>query len=163
VHGVRAFIALGANIGDPVACLRAALADIGGLPHTALVARSSVYRSAAVGLTDQPDFYNAVVAVDTGLAALDLLHALFAIEARHGRVRSILNAPRTLDLDLLLYAALQQSEPELILPHPRMHQRAFVLLPLTEIAPDAEIPGLGAAHAFLPAVAAQAIVRDAPL
>ena len=159
----RAFVALGANIGEPVAHLRAAVEDIRKLPDTTLVARSSLYRSAPVGLVNQPDFINAVVAVDTALTPLALLRELLAIEARHGRVRSIPNAPRTLDLDLLLHGDSRQGSPELTLPHPRMHQRAFVLLPLLEIAPDAQIPDLGAAAEFLPDVAGQAITRFEPL
>ena len=157
---VRAFVALGANIGEPVTHLRAAVEDMAALPGTAVVARSSLYRSAPVGLVNQPDFINAVVALDTNLEPLTLLRALLAIEARHGRVRSVPNAPRTLDLDLLLHGDRQQDEPELTLPHPRMHERAFVLLPLLEIAPDVRIPGLGAACDFLPGVTNQAIARS---
>ena len=158
--GVRAFVALGANIGEPVKHLRAAVDDLAALPGTRVVARSSLYRSAPVGLLNQPDFINAVVSVDTDLPPIDLLRQLLAIEARHGRVRSIPNAPRTLDLDLLLHGDRQQDEPELTLPHPRMHERAFVLLPLLEIAPDVRIPGLGAARDFLPDVIDQAITRS---
>ncbi len=157
---VRAFVALGANIGEPVTHLRAAVEDMAALPGTAVVARSSLYRSAPVGLVSQPDSNDAVVALDTNLEPLTLLRALLAIEARHGRVRSVPNAPRTLDLDLLLHGDRQQDEPELTLPHPRMHERAFVLLPLLEIAPDVRIPGLGAARDFLPGVTNQAIARS---
>lgn len=160
---IRAFVALGANIGEPVKHLRAAVEDLSTLPDTCVVARSSLYRSAPVGLVDQPDFINAVVAVDTGLAPLALLRALLAIEARHGRVRSIPNAPRTLDLDLLLHGDSRLNGLELTLPHPRMHQRAFVLLPLLEIAPDVRLPGLGAAQDYLSAVTDQAITRSEPL
>lgn len=159
----RAYVALGANLGEPVAHLRAAVADLDALPGTRVVARSSLYRSAPVGLVDQPDFINAVVAVDTALEALPLLRTLLAIEARHGRVRSVPNAPRTLDLDLLLYGEAVVGGAELTLPHPRMHERAFVLLPLLEIAPDVLLPGLGAARNFLPAVAGQAIERSEPM
>ena len=160
---VRAYVALGANIGEPVRHLRAAAADLVALPGTRVVARSSLYRSAPVGLVDQPDFINAVVAIDTPLEPLPLLHALLAIEARHGRVRSVPNAPRTLDLDLLMHGAAVLESPELTLPHPRMHERAFVLLPLLEIAPDAVLPGRGAARSFLPAVAGQDIERSEPM
>ena len=159
----RAYVALGANIGEPVRHLRAAVVDLDTLPGTTVVARSSLYRSAPVGLLDQPDFINAVVSVDTTLAPLDLLYALLAIEARHGRVRSVPNAPRTLDLDLLLHGDTTMTSPELTLPHPRMHERAFVLLPLVEIAPDVVLPGLGPAHGFLPAVASQEIARSEPM
>jgi 2-amino-4-hydroxy-6-hydroxymethyldihydropteridine diphosphokinase len=159
----RAYVALGANIGEPVKHLRAAVDDLGTLAGTRVVARSSLYRSAPVGLLNQPDFINAVVAVDTEMPALALLHQLLAIEARHGRVRSVPNAPRTLDLDLLLYGELQMQEAELTLPHPRMHQRAFVLLPLLEVAPDIVLPALGHGQDFLPSVADQAITRAGPL
>ena len=159
----RAYVALGANLGEPVAHLRAAIADLDALPGTRVVARSSLYRSAPVGLVNQPDFINAVVAVDTALEALPLLRTLLAIEARHGRVRSVPNAPRTLDLDLLLYGEAVVGGAELTLPHPRMHERAFVLLPLLEIAPELLLPGLGAARGFLPAVAGQAIERSEPM
>lgn len=159
----RAYVALGANLGEPVAHLRAAVADLDALPGTRVVARSSLYRSAPVGLVDQPDFINAVVAVDTALEALPLLRTLLAIEARHGRVRSVPNAPRTLDLDLLMHGDAILASAELTLPHPRMHERAFVLLPLLEIAPHVDLPGLGAARAFLPAVAGQAIERSEPM
>ena len=159
----RAYVALGANLGEPVAHLRAAVADLDALPGTRVVARSSLYRSAPVGLVDQPDFINAVVAVDTALEALPLLRTLLAIEARHGRVRSVPNAPRTLDLDLLMHGDTIMAGAELTLPHPRMHERAFVLLPLLEIAPDVQLPGLGAARSFLSAVAGQAIERSEPM
>ncbi len=159
----RAFVALGANIGEPVQHLRAAVVDLDALPGTTVVARSSLYRSAPVGLVDQPDFINAVVSVDTTLAPLELLQALLAIEARHGRVRSVPNAPRTLDLDLLLHGHAVMATQALTLPHPRMHERAFVLLPLLEIAPDVVLPGLGPAQDFLPAVASQEIARSEPM
>lgn len=150
---VRAYVALGANIGAPVQHLRAAVVDLAALPGTRVVARSSLYRSAPVGLVDQPDFINAVVAIDTPLAALPLLHALLAIEARHGRVRSVPNAPRTLDLDLLMHGDTIMAGAELTLPHPRMHERAFVLQPLAELAPERVPPEA------LRAVAGQAIER----
>lgn len=160
---VRAFVALGANIGEPVKHLRAAVDDLAALPGTRVVARSSLYRSAPVGLLNQPDFINAVVSVDTDLPPIDLLRQLLAIEARHGRVRSIPNAPRTLDLDLLLHGEALLQGSELTLPHPRMHQRAFVLRPLLEIAADLTLPGLGPARDYLPAVADQDISLFEPL
>ncbi len=163
VPGVRAFVALGANIGEPVKHLRAAVADLAALPGTRVAARSSLYRSAPVGLLNQPDFINAVIAIDTQLAPLALLHQLLAIEACHGRVRSIPNAPRTLDLDLLLHGDTVLHDSELTLPHPRMHQRAFVLRPLLEIDAALVLPGLGAARDHLPAVADQDISIFEPL
>ena len=158
-----AYIALGANLEDPVAQVRAAATALAALPGARLLALSSLYRTAPVGIHGQPDFINAVVAIDTPLAALPLLHALLAIEARHGRVRSVPNAPRTLDLDLLMHGDTIMAGAELTLPHPRMHERAFVLLPLLEIAPYVQLPGLGAARSFLPAVAGQAIERSEPM
>ena len=142
---VRAYVALGSNLGNPAATVQAALAALEALPRTKLSAASSLYRSAPVGLKNQPDFINAVAAMDTPLSAPALLDELFAIEARFGRRREYLHAPRTLDLDLLLYGDEVRDEPRLTLPHPRMHERAFVLLPLLEIAPDIFIPGRGRA------------------
>ena len=156
---VRAFVALGANIGEPVRHLRAAVEDMAALPGTAVVARSSLFRSAPVGLLDQPDFINAVAALETGLAPEELLDALLDLEARFGRIRRDRNGPRTLDLDLLLYDDLQLELPRLTLPHPRLHLRAFVLCPLAEIAPALAIPGRGSVAAWLPAVANQGIAR----
>ena len=155
----KAFIGLGANLGDPGAQVRRALLALAGLPGTRLVAASSLYRSAPVGYTVQPDFVNAVAEVETRLGALALLGELLATEARFGRVRTLPNAPRTLDLDLLLYGDRVISEPGLIVPHPRMHERAFVLAPLAEIAPDIAIPGKGRAGALLAACAGQKVEK----
>lgn len=152
----RASIALGANLGDGRATLRAARDAIASLPQTALIAFSSFYRSAPIEATG-PDYWNAVALVDTALSPLALLDALQRIEAAHGRERPARNAPRTLDLDLLLYADRRIDEPALTVPHPRMHQRAFVLRPLAEIWPDAPIPGLGTVQDWLPQVAGQRI------
>lgn len=160
---VRAYIALGSNLGDPSATVQAALAALEALPQTTLVAASSLYRSAPVGLKNQPDFINAVAAADTQLSAPALLKALFAIEARFGRRREFHHAPRTLDLDLLLYGDVVSADPRLTLPHPRMHERAFVLLPLTEIAPEATIPGHGPAAALLEGVRGQVLSRLEPV
>ncbi|OIQ86797.1 2-amino-4-hydroxy-6-hydroxymethyldihydropteridine pyrophosphokinase [mine drainage metagenome] len=159
---IRAYVALGANLGHPVATVRAALAALSGIPESVLVAASSLYRTAPVGLKHQPDFINAVAAVDTALAPLALLDALFAIEASFGRSRSVKNAPRTLDLDLLLYGESRLDEARLTLPHPRMHQRAFVLVPLAELAPECRIPGRAALSELLAACRGQDVVRIAP-
>ncbi|MCA1978916.1 MAG: 2-amino-4-hydroxy-6-hydroxymethyldihydropteridine diphosphokinase [Thiobacillus sp.] len=140
-----ATVGLGANLNDPAAQIEYAFAELDRLPDTRLVARSSLYASAPVGYVDQPDFVNAVAQVETALSPRALLAALLDIEHRHGRERSFRNAPRTLDLDLLLYGDARFHEEGLTLPHPRMHERAFVLLPLLEIAPDALIPGIGRA------------------
>ena len=155
----RAYVALGSNLGDPLATVRSAFDALRGLPETVLVAASSLYRSAPVGLKNQPDFINAVAALDTQLSADDLLDELFAIEARFGRQRAFHHAPRTLDLDLLLYGSETRSAARLTLPHPRMHERAFVLLPLVEIAPEAVIPGHGPAAALLVGVRDQVLAR----
>ncbi len=155
----QAFVALGANLDDPAAQVRAALAALDRLPQTRLVAASSLYRTAPIGLAGQPDFINAVAELATGLAPEALLDALLATEAGFGRVRAEKNGPRTLDLDLLLYDALTLDRPQLHLPHPRLHLRAFVVAPLAEIAPDCRIPGRGTVAAWLPAVATQRIER----
>jgi len=154
-----AYVALGANLGDPLATIAAAIAALADMPATRLLTASSLYRTAPVGLKHQPDFINAVVALETGLTPQDLLEALFAIEAQFGRSRSVPNAPRTLDLDLLLYGDATLAAPRLTLPHPRMHQRAFVLVPLLEIAPACGIPGLGPARDFLQACRDQSVAR----
>ena len=156
---VRAYVAFGANLGDPAAAFFEAVQRLDALPGTRVVARSSLYRSAPVGVAGQPDYLNAVIALDTALAPRPLLEALLAIEHDSGRRRDFPMAPRTLDLDLLLHGDAVIDEPGLQVPHPRMHERAFVLLPLLEIAPDVWIPGRGPAREALPAVAGQAIAR----
>ena len=146
---VMATVGLGANLNDPAAQVEYALAELDRLPGTRLLARSSPYASAPVGYVDQPDFVNAVAQIETTLAPRALLVALLDIEHRHGRERSFRNAPRTLDLDLLLYGNAYFHEDGLTLPHPRMTERGFVLLPLLEIAPDTVIPGHGRAADWL--------------
>ncbi|MBL8416648.1 MAG: 2-amino-4-hydroxy-6-hydroxymethyldihydropteridine diphosphokinase [Dechloromonas sp.] len=154
-----AYVALGANIGDPTATVLAAFAALANLTDSRVVHTSSLYRTAPVGLTNQPDFINAVAMLETGLAPEELLDALLDLEARFGRVRRDRNGPRTLDLDLLLYNDIELDLPRLILPHPRLHLRAFVLHPLAEIAPELAIPGRGSVAAWLPAVANQGVDR----
>lgn len=154
-----AFIGLGSNLADPVAQVVQALAALDGLPQTRLLKRSSLYRSAPVGYLDQPDFINAVAQVETELAPRALLDALLALELECGRTREFQNAPRTLDLDVLLYDDLVHHEHGLTVPHPQMHRRAFVLQPLLEIAPDRIIPGVGAAAAAMAACAGQQLER----
>lgn len=127
----RVYIGLGSNLGDRLATLRQAVDALGALGTVIL--RSSVWETEAVG--PPPDYLNAVVALDTALLPGALLDALLSIELRHGRVRSVLNAPRTLDLDLLLYDDRQIALPSLTVPHPRLAEREFVLAPLAEIAP----------------------------
>lgn len=154
-----AYIALGANLGDPAATVNAAFTALGELPHSRLLTTSALYRTAPVGIADQPEFVNAAAAIDTTLAPEALLDALLAIEQRFGRVRAQRNGPRTLDLDILLYDELTLATPRLTLPHPRLHLRAFVLQPLADLAPDLAIPGRGSVAAWLPAVANQGICR----
>lgn len=134
-QAVPAFIALGANLGDARGAVTGAIAAIDRLPGTTVVARSSLYRTAPVDSTG-PDYINAVVQVHTTLAASDLLAALQTIEQAAGRERPWRNAPRTLDLDILLYGQEHITSETLTVPHPRMWQRAFVLVPLAEIAPE---------------------------
>ena len=133
-----AYVGIGSNMDDPRSHVLKAFDELDGLPHTRVVKRSSLYRSAPVGYTAQPDFLNAVARLETALPAERLLAELREIEARHGRRRSFANAPRTLDLDLLLFGNLELQTPGLQIPHPRMHARAFVLQPLLEIAPELE-------------------------
>ncbi len=158
----RCFIALGANLGDPVATVNAAIFALRSLPHTEFIAASSLYRTAPVGLKHQPDFINAVVELAAVASAPTLLESLFALEERFGRRRSARNAPRTLDLDLLLYGDLVSADPQLTLPHPRLHQRAFVLAPLAEIAPRLMIPGRGRVGELLLRCADQQIEKLLP-
>lgn len=152
---VLAYIALGANLGDAQAAVRLAMNQVAALPQTRLVAKSSLYRSAPVDATG-PDFVNAVIGVQTRLNAHELLLNLQHIETLAGRERPCPNAPRTLDLDLLLYGDGSIHSTHLVVPHPRMTQRAFVLLPLAEIASDR------VCTAPLAAVAAQCIERLPP-
>ncbi len=154
-----AYVALGANLGNPTAAVLAALAALANLPESRVARCSSLYRTAPVGILSQPDFVNAVAVLETTLPPEALLDALLDIEARFGRVRRERNGPRTLDLDLLLYDDIELDLPRLTLPHPRLHLRAFVLLPLAEVAPDLVIPRRGSLAAWLPAVANQGIVR----
>jgi len=155
----RAFIGLGANLGDREAQVRRALLALAELPGTRLVAASSLYRSAPVGVGAQPDFINAVAEIETPLGARALLEALLAAERRFGRRREFPGAPRTLDLDLLLYGDRVIAEPGLVVPHPRMHERAFVLLPLAEIAPKTVVPGKGSVAALLAACKDQEVEK----
>jgi 2-amino-4-hydroxy-6-hydroxymethyldihydropteridine diphosphokinase len=138
-----AYVALGSNLGDPAANVRAGFEALAMMRDTRLAAISSLYRNPPVGYADQPDFVNAVAKIETALAPRALLDALLAIERRFGRVRDFPNAPRTLDLDIVLYASDIIAEPGLTIPHPRMHERAFVIVPLVEIAPDLVVPGHG--------------------
>lgn len=157
-----AYVGLGSNLSHPRRRLARALTALARLPRSRLVAASGNYVTAPVGTSEaQPDYVNAVAALRTALAPGDVLRQLLAIEHRHGRRRSRerRNAPRVLDLDLLLFGRRRLSQPRLTLPHPRMHERAFVLRPLLDIAPTATIPGRGAARAWLRRVRGQRLAR----
>ncbi len=152
-----AYIGLGGNLEDPEGHLAKGFEELAALPQTSLTGRSRLYRSAPMGFLEQPDFVNAVARISTDLSPEALLDALLAIEIRHGRHREFPNAPRTLDLDILLYDAQQLSTPRLTIPHPRMGNRAFVLRPLQELAPDIDIPGQGLLSALLSQCADQRV------
>jgi 2-amino-4-hydroxy-6-hydroxymethyldihydropteridine diphosphokinase len=153
-----AYIGIGANLGEARANVEDALARLARLPETTLQARSSLYRTAPIDSSGD-DYINAVARIDTGLDAHALLDALQAIELAHGRERPYRNAPRTLDLDILLYGDDVIDNVRLHVPPPRMTERAFVLAPLLEVAPDIIIPGAGPAASHIPNVAGQGIER----
>lgn len=168
----QAFIAIGANLGHPPDQIAAALDALARVPESALVRSSAVYRSRPMGPADQPDYANAVAWIRTALEPLPLLDELLAIERCHGRVRAagLRNGPRRLDLDLLLYDDRIVREPRLGVPHPGLHLRDFMLLPLLELAPQIVIPGVGPAaawrtrcadHGLAPWVGAAAVAAEA--
>lgn len=150
-----AYIALGSNLGDPRRQLLDAMDALARLPATQLLRRSRLYRTPPWGVLEQPPFINAAALLDTGLAPHDLLDALLAIERRAGRVRAERNGPRTLDLDLLHMEGVQLDDERLTLPHPRIAERAFVLLPLADLAPDLLLPGQGRVAELLAAADTQ--------
>lgn len=152
------YIGIGANLGDAQDTVMRAIGLLGKLPGTRLDAQSSLFRTAPVDAGGD-DYINAVVRIQTTLTPSDLLHALQAIEQDFGRERPYRNAPRTLDLDILLYGQQTIATESLTVPHARMTQRAFVLIPLLQIDPFVTIPGQGPAHAFVPGVAGQAIQK----
>jgi 2-amino-4-hydroxy-6-hydroxymethyldihydropteridine diphosphokinase len=156
---MSAWVGIGANLGDAHANVLDALDRLAWVPGVRLLRVSSLYRTAPIDSSGD-DYINAVAEVDTSLSARALLAALHAIEQAHGRERPYHNAPRTLDLDLLLYDdEVIDDAPTLTVPHPRMHERAFVLVPLAELAPAVQIPGRGRVADLLPAVADQAIEK----
>ena len=154
-----AYVGLGSNLGDARAHVLGAFEDLARLPETRLEARSALYRSAPLDAPGQADYVNAAAGVDTELSAAQLLAALQDIERRHGRERPYANAPRTLDLDLLLYDEAAFASAMLTLPHPRMHERAFVLAPLAELDPRLEVPGRGSVRELLARCAGQRVAR----
>jgi len=157
---IDAYIGIGANLGDAQKSVRQAIDRLSGLPKTRLVRQSSLFRTAPIDAGGD-DYVNAVACVQTQLDAHELLAQLQAIENEFGRERPYVNAPRTLDLDILLYGNRQIDSASLTVPHPRLTQRAFALIPLLQIDPLIAIPGKGAAHLFAPAVAGQAIAKIA--
>lgn len=151
-----AFVGIGSNLDGPERRVRLALDALDGLPRTRVVRHSRLYRTAPWGRSEQPDFVNAVAEVSTVLAPRALLDALLALELAQGRLRDGTRwGPRTLDLDLVAYDAVRLVEPGLTVPHPRIAERAFVLLPLAEIAPDFDIPGVGRVRDLAAAVGEQ--------
>ncbi|MDX1486972.1 MAG: 2-amino-4-hydroxy-6-hydroxymethyldihydropteridine diphosphokinase [Acidiferrobacterales bacterium] len=155
-----AYVGIGSNLDDPVVQVQAGIKALAELPDTRLNRRSSLFRSAPLGVTGQADFVNAVCQLATDLEPHKLLRRLLAIETQHGRVREHEKwGPRTLDLDLLLYDDLALVTPTLVLPHPRLHERAFVLYPLAEIDPVLMIPGRGRVSELLAACIGQQVQR----
>ncbi len=147
----RAYVGLGSNLGDREATIHAAVADLDSRPRVEVVAVSSLIDTEPVGFTEQPRFLNGVAAIETDLPAGDLLGLLLEVERRFGRTREGVPAqgPRTLDLDLLLYGDAELDEPGLRVPHPRLHERAFVLAPLAELDPGLQVPGRGRVQGLL--------------
>lgn len=159
---VAAFVGLGANLGPAEQSIRDALTRLGGLPSTRLCRASSLYRSDPIGFADQPEYVNAVAELETQLSPQRLLEELLSLEHAAGRIRSFRNAPRILDLDLLLYGDSCIDAPGLMVPHPRMVERRFVLEPLLELRPQIVIPGVGPAHQALTRVLQQPVHRIDP-
>jgi 2-amino-4-hydroxy-6-hydroxymethyldihydropteridine diphosphokinase len=147
----RVYVALGANLGDREATIRAALSELDAVPGVEVEAVSSLVETDPVGYVDQPAFLNGAAALETTLAPRQLLELLLAVERRFGRAREGVPAqgPRTLDLDLLLYGSAEIDEPGLTVPHPRLHERRFVLEPLSELDPSLEVPGKGEIRTLL--------------
>lgn len=161
---VRAYVGLGSNLDEPVRQLDRALAAIGGLPRTCLLARSRYYQNPPMDGSPQPDYVNAVAELETGLAPETLLDRLLCIEREQGRERGAVRwGPRTLDLDLLVYGGLQRADTRLTLPHPGIAERAFVLLPLHEIAPSLQVPGHGPISALLSSISAVLLEQLTPI
>jgi 2-amino-4-hydroxy-6-hydroxymethyldihydropteridine diphosphokinase len=144
-----AYVALGSNLGDPRQQVLDAMEALAKLPQTRLLKRSQLYRTPPWGVLEQPPFINAAVQLDTTLSPHSLLDALIGIEQTAGRVRAQRNGPRTLDLDLLHVDGMQLDDERLTLPHPRMAERAFVLLPLHDLAPSLQLPGRGSVAELL--------------
>lgn len=155
---IACYIGIGSNLGDAQDNVRRAITRVGELNDTRLTGQSSLFRTAPVDAVGD-DYINAVVRIESSLPAAQLLQALQSIEQDFGRERPYRNAPRTLDLDILLYGQQAIASESLVVPHPRLTQRAFVLIPLLQIDPLIAIPGQGPAHSFVPGVAGQAIQK----
>lgn len=156
----RVFIALGSNLDDPLSRIDTAFRALAGLSRTRLIKRSPSYRNSAIGPGRQPDYVNAVAELITGLGPIDLLHAVQDIEAAQGRERNAERwASRVIDLDILLYGDIEMRDDRLTLPHPEMHRRRFVLQPLSDIAPELEIPGRGPLRDLLEQAPAHGLTR----
>jgi 2-amino-4-hydroxy-6-hydroxymethyldihydropteridine diphosphokinase len=156
----RAFVSLGSNLGERAAALRAARGALAGLPGTTVLASSHVYETEPQDLADQPPFLNAVVCLDTALSPLELLAAVQGIEDAAGRLRDVRFGPRTLDVDILLFEGVESAAPGLTLPHPRLWQRAFVLVPLAELWSLARgMPQIDVARLAAERAASQAVTR----
>ena len=155
----RAVIALGANLGDAAVALDAAIVQLSSTVGIEVVGVSSVYRTAPIGGPEQPDYLNAVVVVETSLAPLELLAGCQSIELAAGRTREVRWGPRTLDLDVIAYGDLISDDPVLTLPHPRAHERAFVLVPWLEVDPGAALPGRGPVVGLVDVLGTQGIER----
>ncbi len=138
---VMAYLGLGANLGDRQETIRHALQELGALPTMEVVAVSSLYQTAPVGITEQPDFLNAALSIRTTSTPRELLTQILQLERQLGRVRTVRWGPRTIDIDILAFGSVTIDEPGLTIPHPRLGERAFALLPLAEIAPDLRLPG----------------------
>lgn len=154
-----AYVALGSNLGEPRQRILDAMAALDALPRTRVLLRSHLYRTPPWGVLEQPAFVNAVVQLETALAPHALLDALLMLEQAAGRVRGVRNGPRTLDLDLLHMDDVQLEDARLSLPHPRIAERAFVLLPLADVAPGLVLPGQGCVRELLAAVDTQGCER----
>ncbi len=160
MSGVRAFVGLGGNLGDPVAQIEAALAALDCAPKTRMIRHSGFYRTPPWGLAEQADFVNAVAEIETELSPRRLLQELLRIEVEAGRVRSEERwGPRLIDLDLLLYGTAKIDEENLRIPHPRMAERAFVMVPLAELEPSLNLPDHGAVSVILDALDTSACIR----
>lgn len=155
---VTAYIGIGSNLGDAQGNVQRAILRLNKLPDTRLSGQSSLFRTAPVDAGGD-DYINAVACIDTRLPAVQLLQELQAIEKDFGRERPYPNAPRTLDLDILLYGQQKILSDSLVVPHPRLTERAFALIPLLQLDPFITIPGKGAAHGFVPTVAGQVIQK----